>query len=234
MRLYFSLGPFLPPLIGFACKGFLVISFLHQAFFTQRKWQKVLGHGVLGQGVLGQGRPRRSVLGAVFFLFCLTTGKDTPFLTPFSAFSGPLLWAQPFSPAFSPQMGHQISTKALASADLSPQSGWWIIEGQPGTGFSVEITPGKMGQENALFFAALLYGDDDRARWYASLGRMTDPHHYQGDLLEFQGGQTLQGGFRPATIKAVLGPITLVFTSPTSAELTLANQQKLRLVRLNF
>ena len=95
-----------------------------------------------------------------------------------------------------------------------PQPGWWWNTSEGGRGYSVEV------QGRNIFYAAFLYDESGRSKWYVATGPTSiDGALYTGDLLEARGGQTLTGTYRAPSISAV-GPITLAFGNLTSGTMT--------------
>ena len=85
-----------------------------------------------------------------------------------------------------------------------------------------------------LAHATFHYDAQGRPVWYPSSGAMTGTTLYQGRLLQYAGGQTLTGGYRPPASVADLGQITLQFAGPASATLTLPNGTPIALSRFTF
>lgn len=95
-----------------------------------------------------------------------------------------------------------------------PQAGWWWNTAEGGRGYSVEV------QGRNIFYAAFLYDESGRSKWYVATGPTSiDGALYTGDLLEARGGQTLTGTYRAPSISAV-GTITLAFGNLTSGTMT--------------
>lgn len=96
---------------------------------------------------------------------------------------------------------------------VRPQTGWWWNAAEPGRGYSLEV------RGNTLFLSSYLYAADGSSVWYISLGGLSG-NSYQGRLLQYGGGQTLDGGFQEATLAGDVGAVSLDFTSETAATLT--------------
>ena len=72
-----------------------------------------------------------------------------------------------------------------------------------------------------MFMAGFLYDTSGRATWVAANGPMTTTTQFSGPLLTYSGGQTLTGGFKPATQSlTALGTLSITFTSDTQGTLT--------------
>ena len=66
-----------------------------------------------------------------------------------------------------------------------PKTGWWWNAEESGSGYSVEV------QGEHAFVVAFMYDDTGEPIWYFSARPMLSPTQYEGDWLEFEGGQTL-------------------------------------------
>lgn len=111
----------------------------------------------------------------------------------------------------------------------SPQNGWWWNANESGRGFFIEI------QANTLFMAGFMYDDAGNPIWYCTKGAMTSTNSYQGVWNEFGNGQTITGAYKAASVvKGNAGSVSLVFTSPTTATLTLPDGNTVALTRYAF
>ncbi|MEO7741546.1 MAG: hypothetical protein ABIR98_01235, partial [Usitatibacter sp.] len=96
----------------------------------------------------------------------------------------------------------------------APQAGWWWNTTEGGRGYSIEA------QGRNIFYAAFLYDESGRSKWYVATGPTSiDGALYTGDLLEARGGQTLTGAYRAPAISTV-GPFTLVFNNQASGTMS--------------
>jgi len=103
---------------------------------------------------------------------------------------------------------------SVASA-FTPESGTWINNNEPGSGFLIEI------QDNFVFFAGYLYAADGRPMWYTSQGRMTGNARFVGTLSTFLNGQCLGCPWRLPTVSVGAGgPIEIIFDTEIAARLT--------------
>ncbi len=107
-----------------------------------------------------------------------------------------------------------FASPAAAQAAFTPQSGYWSNPDQPGRGFSIEV------RDNKLFMGMMFYDTDNTSKWTISNGYMTDATHYKGPMLEYKNGQALHATFAPPGPYAVVGEVSVEFTSATSASLT--------------
>jgi hypothetical protein len=113
-------------------------------------------------------------------------------------------------------------------ATTNPQPGWWWNTSEGGRGFAIEVQGGTM------YLAGYMYDASGNTIWYLASGPLASPGLFQGQWEQFANGQTLTGAYKPST---VLNPnvayVTLQIIDPTSAVLTLPNEQ-IPLSRYNF
>lgn len=91
-------------------------------------------------------------------------------------------------------------------------SGWWWNPAESGRGYYLEQ------QGNSLFMAAFLYEVSGRATWLAAAGPMQSATSLHAPLLEFQGGQTLDGPYIGPNSREV-GTVSLTFSDANRAVL---------------
>jgi hypothetical protein len=99
-------------------------------------------------------------------------------------------------------------------ATFQPGTGWWWNEAESGRGYSVEV------QGSNVFIVAFMYDDAGDPVWYFSAGPMTTSTHYEGEILQFSGGQTLTGSYHPPASHASIGRLTIDFLTVDEADLT--------------
>jgi hypothetical protein len=102
----------------------------------------------------------------------------------------------------------------LVDLPFKPETGWWWNEAESGSGFSIEV------QGSNLFVVSFMYDDDGNPIWYFSAGPMTTPMRYEGDVLLFANGQTLNGPYKLPTSGAI-GRMTIDFAAPDDATITI-------------
>lgn len=112
-----------------------------------------------------------------------------------------------------------ISLASLMPVDIhaqaTPQSGYWWNPAEGGRGYFIEI------QDQAMFFAAFMYGANGQPTWLASEGAMTSTTQYSGMLQSYANGQTLTGIYNsPIVSNPQVGEVQITFTSDTTANLT--------------
>ena len=101
-----------------------------------------------------------------------------------------------------------------AEAQFQTKTGWWWNEAESGNGYSVEI------QGNNAFIVAFMYDENGNPIWHYAAGPMSTPTHFEGDWLEFSGGQTLTGPYRPPGTPRNLGRISIDFAAYDDATIT--------------
>lgn len=116
---------------------------------------------------------------------------------------------------------------ASGSVYATPENGWWWNPSQSGRGFSIE-TKG----EN-VFIAAYLYDATGRATWLAAGGTRNVDHSYTGEMLEYVGGQTLSGSYKPASVIGSRSNVNLTCSTSKSCTLTWAGGE-MQLQRFKF
>jgi hypothetical protein len=106
-----------------------------------------------------------------------------------------------------------VDVIGAATADTSPQTGWWWNPNESGRGFFIEKRGGN------LFMAGYLYEADGRATWFSASGPVSGSS-FSADMTTFRGGQTLTGAYVAPTAGASPGRLTLDVTAPDRATLT--------------
>jgi hypothetical protein len=99
------------------------------------------------------------------------------------------------------------------SFEDQPKTGWWWNPAESGSGYSVEI------QGNTLFVVGFMYDETGNPLWYLTAGALSSPTHYEGDWLEYSGGQTMGGPYRAPTSRN-LGRVTIDFAAFDDATIT--------------
>jgi hypothetical protein len=111
----------------------------------------------------------------------------------------------------------------------TPQAGWWYAPSEGGRGYAIEV------QGDVMYLAAYMYDSQGNPVWYLSTGPMTSTLLYQGQLQQYGGGQTLTGTYQaPSVVNATVGTVTLQFSSPTTATLTLPDGEQVQITRYPF
>jgi hypothetical protein len=116
-----------------------------------------------------------------------------------------------------------------AQPATNPQTGWWWNEQESGRGFAIEV------QNGTLWLAGYMYDATGNPTWYLATGPMTGSSEFQGEWAVFGFGQTLTGPYLPPTVtNASGGAVTLQFTNPSVATLTLPDGRQVPFERFNF
>jgi hypothetical protein len=72
-------------------------------------------------------------------------------------------------------------------------------------------------QGEHAFVVAFMYEETGDPIWYFTAGPMSSPTRFEGDWLEFSGGQTLAGPYRPPAAPRNLGRVTIDFVAADDA-----------------
>jgi hypothetical protein len=110
-----------------------------------------------------------------------------------------------------------------------PEAGWWWNPQEGGRGFFLEW------QGDSADIATYMYDDAGNPVWYLSLFPAPDVRNYSGNWWLYANGQSLTGAFKPAVqVNANVAPVTIQFTSATTATMTLPNGRTTALQRFRF
>ena len=113
-----------------------------------------------------------------------------------------------------------------------PESGWWWNEAEAGRGFFLEF------QNGWLDIAGYMYDDQGNSVWYLTVGQIAGTaaaRSFGGNWWSYGNGQTLTGAWRAnARINDNVAPVTVNFTSRTTAVMTLPNGRTTNLQRHRF
>lgn len=107
-----------------------------------------------------------------------------------------------------------LTTAAIVSAGVTPQTGWWWNPAEGGRGFTIE----KQGDK--IFMAGYLYENDGRATWFGAGPAVVSGSTFSAPLTTYIGGQTLTGAFRAPSSTANNGSISVTFTDPSHGTLS--------------
>jgi hypothetical protein len=105
------------------------------------------------------------------------------------------------------------------NASFQPKTGWWWNPDESGRGYSIEM------QGDHMFIGAYMYDAAGNPVWYVADALMQSPNVFRADLLQFAHGQTLAGAYRAPTPPAVAGTLTVDFSAPNRAEVTLSDDK---------
>jgi uncharacterized protein (DUF1800 family) len=110
-----------------------------------------------------------------------------------------------------------------------PVTGWYLNPAEGGRGYAFEV------QNGTLLFAGFMYDNNGNPIWYMSQGPMTNLDLYQGEWQQYANGQTLTGSYKsPTVINAQVGSLTMQFTDPADATLTLPQGTQIPITHFQF
>jgi hypothetical protein len=117
----------------------------------------------------------------------------------------------------------------FAPRDNQPESGWWWNAQENGRGFFIEW------QNGWADVAGYMYDDAGKPVWYLSVYPTPDPRAFSGNWWSFANGQSLMSPYRPATrVNDNVAPVTIQFSGPETALLTLPGGRTTQLTRFRF
>ena len=110
-----------------------------------------------------------------------------------------------------------------------PENGWWWNPQESGRGFFIEW------QKGYADIAGYMYDDAGNPVWYISVYETPNPRVFSGNWWSFANGQSMGGAYRPATRTSDnVAPVTINFTGPDTAVMTLPNGRSTALTRQRF
>jgi alpha-tubulin suppressor-like RCC1 family protein len=119
----------------------------------------------------------------------------------------------------------------LAPTPNQPENGWWWNPDESGRGFFLEW------QGGVLDIAGYMYDDAGNPVWYITVDAMkgADGRTFANNWLSYGGGQTLTGAWQPNhQVSNDVAPLTIQFSGPDSAIMTLPNGRTTALTRQRF
>jgi hypothetical protein len=119
---------------------------------------------------------------------------------------------------------------SLAPVSNIPESGWWWNEQEAGRGFFLEW------QGPTLDIAGYMYDEAGNPVWYITVGDMAaNGRSFSGSWWSYGNGMTLMGPWRPhVRTSDNVAPMTINFTGPDTAIMTLPNGRTTSLARHRF
>ena len=100
---------------------------------------------------------------------------------------------------------------------FQPQAGWWWNPDESGRGYSLEV------QDSTLFLTGFMYDAGGNPQWYLAAGPMTTDRHFESDLMQFSGGQTMSGPYQAPGEPQRVGRMTIDFDAVDQATITLSD-----------
>jgi hypothetical protein len=103
------------------------------------------------------------------------------------------------------------------TAAFQPVNGWWWNSTESGRGYSIEV------QGQNVFIVSFMYDDNGNPVWYLSAGKMSSPTTYEGPWVQFAGGQTMAGPYRPPSGSTTVGRLAMQFNASDDLTLTFSD-----------
>ena len=151
-------------------------------------------------------------------------------LTFHNASSGTLVWPGGTVPI----QRFNIITNGLNLPAVAgqPESGWWWNPAEDGRGFFMEW------QNGWLDIAGYMYDDAGNPVWYLTVGQIggtSTARSFSGSWWSYGNGMTLYGPWQPnERLSTNVAPLSITFTSSTTAVMTLPNGRTTNLQRHRF
>jgi hypothetical protein len=121
---------------------------------------------------------------------------------------------------------------SLTCEPKRPQTGWWGNEQESGRGFFLEW------QNGWLDIAGYMYDDAGNSVWYLTVGEIggsAAARSFGGTWWSYGNGQTLTGAWRQnVRTNGSVAPVTITFSGPDTALMTLPNGRTTSLRRHRF
>lgn len=121
---------------------------------------------------------------------------------------------------------------AAGAAANQPETGWYWNTAEGGRGYFIEA------QKDQIFLAAFMYRTDGQPTWYyfgsGTTATAGNGIQIQSPLSACTGGQTLTDATRSPSCSALSQALTLQFTNPFTATMTLPNGRAVSLTRFTF
>jgi hypothetical protein len=110
-----------------------------------------------------------------------------------------------------------------------PESGWWWNPQESGRGFFIEW------QKGFADIAGYMYDDAGNPVWYIAVYETPNARAFSGSWWTFANGQSIGGTYRAATRTSDnFAPLTVTFSGPENAVMTLPNGRTTALTRQRF
>jgi Leucine-rich repeat (LRR) protein len=110
---------------------------------------------------------------------------------------------------------------------IAPQVGLWWNPAESGTGYALDFKHG------VLVVTVYSYTASGPPIWYLASGPVTN-NTFTATLDKYQGGQCIFCTYRPTEINGNDGTISIFFTSPTSAMMTLPGGRNVQIIPQDF
>jgi len=113
------------------------------------------------------------------------------------------------------------------NCEIAPQVGLWWNPAESGSGYALDFKHG------VLVVTVYSYTAAGVPIWYLASGPVTN-NTFTSTLDKYQNGQCISCAYRPATLNGNDGTISIFFTSPTSATMTLPGGRNVQIVPQAF
>jgi len=110
---------------------------------------------------------------------------------------------------------------------IAPQVGLWWNPAESGTGYALDFKHG------VLVVTVYSYTASGPPIWYLASGPVTN-NTFTATIDKFQSGQCISCAYRAATTNGNDGTMSIFFTSPTSATMTLPGGRNFQIVPQDF
>ncbi len=100
-----------------------------------------------------------------------------------------------------------------SKAQIVPQTGWYWNAAEGGRGYFIE------NRNGSIFMGAFLYTPQGPAWWFVGNAPVSGPD-FSSPMYTLQGGQSLTGAFKTATLTASPGTVQLKFATDSTATMT--------------
>ena len=110
-----------------------------------------------------------------------------------------------------------------------PETGWWWNPNESGRGFFIEW------QKGYADIAGYMYDDAGNPVWYISVYETPNIRQFAGAWWSYANGQSMSGAYKaPAQVSNNVAPLTVQFSAPDTAIMTLPNGRTTTLTRQRF
>jgi hypothetical protein len=110
-----------------------------------------------------------------------------------------------------------------------PESGWWWNPAEDGRGFFIEW------QNGSVDIAGYMYDEQGNSVWYLGVYETPNIRAINGSWWSYANGQSMMATYKPATrISDNVAPVTVTFSGPDTALMTLPNGRTTQLQRHRF
>ena len=110
----------------------------------------------------------------------------------------------------------------------TPQLGLWWNPAESGSGYFIDL------QHGVVVVTIYSYNGDGTPQWYLMTGTLTANNTVSGPLTKFKGGQCIACAYKAPMADGNDGVMTIVFTSPEAATVTLAGSRSFKITPFLF